>query len=165
MHDSIGRLAVGLISLGVQRGDQVVILLKNSSEFIISFFAITEVGAIAVPLNVHYKEQELTDYIRDSKPKVVIALRQVILLLKEVMSFMNDRECAIIGVPNGKDGPFSYMRLIKEIFPLNRTINLLPDNDLLLQYSSGSTEKPKRIIRTHFNLVSEAENFCSTALI
>ncbi len=159
--DSIRRLAKGLITIGIKRGDRVVLLLKNSPEFVISFFAIAEVGAIAVPLNVQYKEQELTDYIRDSKPKIIVASRQIIPLIKEITSFTDDRECIIIGVPDGGDGSSSYTHLIKENIPLNGTRDLSPQNDVLCQYSSGSTGQPKRIIRTHFNLISEAEQFCT----
>jgi long-chain acyl-CoA synthetase len=54
------------------------------------------------------------------------------------------------------------MHVIKENSPFNETIDLLPENDVLFQYSSGSTGRPKRIIRTHSNLVSEADNFSST---
>ncbi len=160
--DSIQRLAGGLTSLGVQRGNRVVLLLENSPEFIISFFAITKVRAIAVPLNVQYKEKELTNYIRDSKPKIIIASRHIIPLLKEIEFLTNNKECAVIGVPDGEDGVYSYTHLIKENLPLNGTVDLLPQDEALCQYTSGSTGKSKRIIRTHFNLVSEAENFCST---
>ncbi len=160
--DSIQKLAGSLMSLGVKRGDRVVLLLKNSPEFIISFFASSKVGAVAVPLNVQYKEQELTNYISDSEPKIIIASRHIIPLIKEITSFTNSRECAVIGVPDGKDGAHSYTYLIEGNSPLNSTMDLLPEDEVLCQYSSGSTGKPKRIIRTHFNLVSEAENFCST---
>ncbi|MFQ5963540.1 MAG: class I adenylate-forming enzyme family protein [Candidatus Scalinduaceae bacterium] len=162
LYDNIRRLAGGMISLGIQWGDRVVLLLKNSPEFIISFFAIAKVEAVAVPLNVQYKEQELTDYIRDSKPKIIIASRQIIPLIKEITSFIADKECTIIGVPDGEDESFSYMSLIKENFSLNGTRNLSPQSEVLCQYSSGSTGQPKRIIRTHFNLISEAEQFCTS---
>ncbi len=161
--DSVQRLAGGLTSLGVQKGDRVVLLLKNSSEFIISFFAIMNVGAIAVPLNVQYKEQELTGYIKDSKPKIIIASRETVPLLKKITSFIDNRECAIVGVPNGQEGSFSYTCLISENSPLDKIVDLLPpQSEALCQYSSGSTGKSKKIIRTHANLVSEADNFCST---
>ncbi|HHT9130786.1 MAG TPA: class I adenylate-forming enzyme family protein, partial [Candidatus Brocadiaceae bacterium] len=162
LNDYISRLAGWLISRGVQRGDRVVLLLQNSLEFVISFFAVAKIGAIAVPLNVQYKEQELTGYLRDSNPKVVIALSHIIPLIKEVISVTNNKEFDIIGVPDGKNESFSFMHVIKENSPFNETMDLLPENDVLCQYSSGSTGRPKRIIRTHSNLVSEADNFSST---
>jgi long-chain acyl-CoA synthetase len=165
LDDYISGLAGWLISRGVQRGDRVVLLLQNSSEFVISFFAIAKLGAIAVPLNVQYKEQELAGYLRDSNPKVVIALSHLIPLIKEVISVIKNKECDVIGVPEGRNESFSYQQVMKENFSFNKTIKLLSENDVLCQYSSGSTGKPKRIIRTHSNLISEADNFNSTVNI
>ena len=162
LYDSICRLAGGLVSLGIQRGDRVALLLKNSPEFVISFFAIAKVGAIVVPLNVQYKGQELTDYIRDSKPKIIIASSQIIPLIKKITSFIDNPGCTIISTPDGKDGSYSYTQLINKNLLFDETANLSPQDEILCQYSSGSTGQPKRIIRTHFNLISEAEQFCSS---
>jgi long-chain acyl-CoA synthetase len=162
LFNSINKLAGGLVSLGVQQGDRIVILLQNSIEFAISFFAISNVGAMAVPLNVQYKEQELAHYLRESQPKMVITLMSTVPLLRDVISVSRSKECIIIGVPNGKDGSFSYNNLIQNNSSFNESKDLLPNRDVLCQYSSGSTGKPKSIVRTHYNLISEAENFCST---
>lgn len=163
LNDSVERMSGALISLGVGQGDRVVILLHNSAEFVISFFSIARIGAIAVPLNVKYKVQELTDYLEDSKPKVIIALNQMNSLLNKVVSKTGIRDCTIISVPdNGKDKTSSYIHMVKETPPFNRSVELSSEDNVLCQYSSGSTGKPKRIVRTHFNLVSEAVNFCSS---
>jgi len=162
LNDSINRLAGWLISRGVERGDRVVLLLPNSIEFVVSFFAVAGIGAVALPLNVQYKEQELSSYFRDSNPKVVIALAQMIPLVKQVIMAASKGECDIIGVPDNGDVSFSYLRIMEENSPYKGTLDVQSQNDVLCQYSSGSTGKPKRVIRTHFNLVSEAENFHAT---
>lgn len=161
----VDTLAGGLVLHGVQCGDRVVLLLRNSLEFVISFFAIAKIGAIAVPLNVQYKEHELTTYLKDSCPKAVIVVKDLIPLFKDVFSVMNNKEIAIIGVPEGEVESLSYAHLVKENSSLKRSIDLLPEYNALCQYSSGSTGKSKKIFRTHGNLVSEADNFCSTTHI
>ncbi|MCX5886348.1 MAG: class I adenylate-forming enzyme family protein [Proteobacteria bacterium] len=165
LNDSINKFSGWLISRGVERGDRIVLLLQNSLEFVISFFALARIGAIAVPLNVQYKEQELTDYFRDSSPRAVIAVTQIIPLVKEVIAVINKKACDIIAVPDGRSDSFSYLHIMEEASPYNGTLNVQPQNDVLCQYSSGSTGRPKRIIRTHLNLVSEADNFTSTVHI
>ncbi|MCP5004029.1 MAG: acyl--CoA ligase [Planctomycetes bacterium] len=162
LYDSIQRLAGALATLGVQRGDRIVLLLNNSPEFIIGFFAIINVKAIAVPLNVQYKEQELTTYIKDSEPKIIIASDMIIPLLRKITPYSNNRNCTFIGMPDGKDGVLSLTSLMGGNSPLNNTPDLSLQDEVLFQYSSGSTGQPKRIIRNHLNLVSEAENYCST---
>ena len=162
LYDSISKLAGGLTSLGIKRGDRVVLLLKNSPEFIISFFAVAWIGGITVPLNVQYKGLELKNYINDSKPKMIIALREMVSMLNEITLSMQERECVIISVPDGKNGFFSYGHLIEDSLPLKEIVNLLPQDNILCQYSSGSTGQPKKIVRNHSNLAAEAVNFCST---
>lgn len=165
LHDYSSSLAGWLISRGVQRGDHVVLLLPNSSEFIISFLAIAAVGAVAVPLNVQYKVQELSGYFMDSGPRVVIASARLIPLVEEVISGISHRGCDVIGVPEGGSGSVSFAYAMKGNVSFHGQRDLQPDNNVLCQYSSGSTGKPKRIVRTHANLVSEAENFNATVSI
>ena len=162
LKDCVNKLAGGLTSLGVQRGDRVVLLFQNSSEFVISFFAIAQIGAIAVPLNVQYQKQELAVYLRDSHPKAIITLRETVPLLKGVFSGVDNKECTIISMCEGENEFLTYTHFMRGNSSFNESVQPLPGDDVLCQYSSGSTGKPKRIIRTHANLVSEAENFNAT---
>ncbi|MDR4508195.1 MAG: acyl--CoA ligase [Candidatus Brocadiaceae bacterium] len=160
--DHIQRLSGALISLGVKRGDRVVLLLDNSPEFIISFFAIVSVSATAVPLNVHFKDWELANLIRNSEAKVIIASELIIPLPGEITSFGDMGDCVVIGTPEGKNGAYSFKQLLEENPPLTKALDMSLQDEVLLQYTSGSTGQPKKIVRTHFNLVSEAKNYCST---
>lgn len=162
LKDSICKLAGGLSFHGVQYGDRVVILLPNSPEFIISFFAIAMVGAIAVPLNFQYKEQELSHYLKDSFPKTVIVSKHMVPLIRGILNAINNEICRIISVPYGEEGSDSYEHLINGNFSFRKFIGPSTNDDLLCQYSSGSTSIPKKIVRTNFNLASEAESLCST---
>ena len=59
MHSWAKRLAAGLINSGVKPGDHVAILMANFPEFIAIKFAISMVGAVAVPINFLNKRDEL----------------------------------------------------------------------------------------------------------
>jgi acyl-CoA synthetase (AMP-forming)/AMP-acid ligase II len=48
------------VTLGVRPGDRVALLLENSPEFLISFFGIAACRGVAVPLNLEFKEDELS---------------------------------------------------------------------------------------------------------
>src|SRR4030065_2611183 len=65
-------LASFLISRGIGHGDKVGILLPNSLEFITSFFSVASLGAVALPLNVAYKAEEIRFYVSDSQIKLLI---------------------------------------------------------------------------------------------
>ena len=60
---------------GVRRGDRVAVLLHNRPEFVESYFAITGIGAILVPLNWRLHAAEHAALLADAEPKLLIAAR------------------------------------------------------------------------------------------
>ena len=69
----VNRFAQALAGLGVGRGDKVAIMLNNCPEFIVSYFACACLGAVAVPVNIFYKERELDYLLRDSDAVALVA--------------------------------------------------------------------------------------------
>jgi long-chain acyl-CoA synthetase len=67
-----GRAASGLKSLGVKQGDCVAILMRNDIDFIVASYAAIAIGAFAVPVNWHFKEDEVAYVLRDSAAKVLV---------------------------------------------------------------------------------------------
>ena len=57
---------------GISKGDKVALVLANSSEFVISIFAITKIGAVVVPINNFLKSEELEYILKDSQAKMLI---------------------------------------------------------------------------------------------
>jgi len=68
----INSLASELLSLGIKRGDYVAILLPNCPEFIISFFANWQIGAVSVPLDTRLNIEELNRIFRKLRITAVI---------------------------------------------------------------------------------------------
>src|SRR3990167_2865460 len=59
LYQTIIKVAANLSTLGIQEGDKVGLLLKNSPEFIFTAFALTCLGATAVPINFFLKNEEI----------------------------------------------------------------------------------------------------------
>jgi len=68
------RLADGLVALGVRPGDRVGMLMANYAEFIPLKFAIARTGAIAIPFNYLYREEELGYVLAQSQCKVLVTM-------------------------------------------------------------------------------------------
>src|SRR5262249_167654 len=58
LHDCINVVARGLLALGVERGDAVALLYRNNIDFFEMFLACARIGAMAVPLNPHLRDEE-----------------------------------------------------------------------------------------------------------
>jgi len=158
-------LSGGLSEMGIRPNDCVAILLPNSLEFVVSFFAIAGLNAIVLPLNHLFREEELTDCMGDSKVKAIITDRQRVESCDRAISKL-DRPVEIIVIDDGLTDYHSFSELTK-------TENVIDENDkrfwvagdVLYQYSSGSTGRPKRMIRTQYNLYHEVKNFAETVKI
>lgn len=71
------RMAALFASRGLQRGDRLCVYLANSPEFIDIFLACVKLGVIFVPINILYREREITHILADADPKAVIAAQEM----------------------------------------------------------------------------------------
>jgi long-chain acyl-CoA synthetase len=72
--DLVNRLATTLVDeLGIQKGDRVAIAMRNLPEWSVAFFAVTMIGAIAVPLNAFWNGEELAFAMSDCQPRILFA--------------------------------------------------------------------------------------------
>src|SRR5882757_664178 len=70
--DRAARIAGGLHRLGVKPGDSVCILMRNDTAFIEAAYAAMRLGAYAVPVNWHFKPEEIPSFLRDSGNSALI---------------------------------------------------------------------------------------------
>ncbi len=148
-------LASFLISGGIGHGDKVGILLPNSLEFIMSFFSVTSLGAVSLPLNVAYKEEEIRFYVSDSQIKLLITEERLKPIAEKVAAYLS----VSVVVVRGRKREWSFLEADT---PAYIKASIKPDDDALYLYSTGSTGRPKRVIRTHYNLTSLADNHTQT---
>src|SRR5438045_6484584 len=71
--DRAARIAGGLRRLGVKQGDSVCILMRNDIAFIEAAYAAMQLGAYGVPVNWHFKPEEITYILQDCGTSVLIA--------------------------------------------------------------------------------------------
>jgi long-chain acyl-CoA synthetase len=84
LDEQASRVAGGLASLGVERGDRVAMMLPNIPEFVFTFFGIQKLGAVAVPFNTMYKGREISFILQDSGAKAIVCLTSFANLINEI---------------------------------------------------------------------------------
>src|SRR5215468_2139861 len=77
----VERIAAGLVSMGVARGDCVAILMRNDIAFLEAAYAAQRIGAYSVPINWHFKADEIAHILADCGAKVLFAHADLILAL------------------------------------------------------------------------------------
>lgn len=136
--------------------DKVAIFLSNSPLFIIAFFAIAKIGAIAITLNTNYKEGEIRSYLKGMSVKYLIS---DVRLKDRCKKAISGTAIKLIIIDSKPISPKITRRVTKN-YHINIEVN--PDDEVLEQFSSGSTGKPKRVGRTQFNILSEAKSVSRT---
>ncbi len=141
-----------LASHGVSKGDVVSLLMPNSVEYIIGYFACWEIGAIAGPINSLLKAQEIAFVISDSEAKALLvhseflptieSVKEELKTLKAIIEF-DDEAAATSDLKNEATNSGS------------QGIDL--DTDAIIIYTSGTTGKPKGCLLTHGNLMANAK--------
>jgi long-chain acyl-CoA synthetase len=152
--DQVERLAQGLSASGIAEGDPVALLLPNSSAFLVSWLAITGIGAVVVPLNSQFKADELGFYFRNSGVRAVIADEAGIAVSERVV----EPGVQLIATGPERRRALSFPRLVSE-HARERLRPRAPSEEYVYQYSSGSTGRPKRVARTHGQCWAEAESY------
>jgi len=80
----MNRIGLGLEKLGVKKGDRICIYLDSSPEYLISYFAIWRIGAVAIPTNIVYRGEELLHAINDAGASAIITDSQGIHVVSAI---------------------------------------------------------------------------------
>lgn len=155
----VAGLSAGLRRMGVAPGDCVAVVLPNCPEFIASFYAIARAQAIMLPLNPLFKEAELSYYLGDGHPGLVITDRRRAELVRQVAARI-DLPIELALIDGDLPGCLAFRDLIAP--DADDAPGALFDGTVLYQYSSGSTGRPKRVSKTQRNLACEIANFAAT---
>ena len=171
-REKTNKLAIGLIDLGIQPLDRVLVQLPNWNEFVFAYFALQKIGAIPVLLIDRYRQLEInnlisltgaTSWIVASRYKKTDYVPIINDILKENPEFKN-----IITVRGERDHkPFSSLeRLIEKAEMtednLARLTSRAPDPMQVAHMgpTGGTTGAPKIVPRTHNSLITGSE-YCS----
>ena len=160
LADRVARLAHGLTARGVAPGDPVALVLRDTPAFVISFLAVAGLGAVAVPLNPHFKDAELRFCLQDCGVRAVIADADKARPARDVVP-ERDGAFELIAAGDAGPGAVTVDSLVAGHEPL-ALAGARAGDDAVFQYSAGCTGGPKRVPRTHGQLRAEADSLVST---
>ena len=155
LDTEVSQLAWLLHSVGVKPGDPVGILTEKRPEVVIAFLACARVGAVLCPVNFKLHEDRLLDQFVTVGMRTVLAERKFDKLLAHLAPALPDTDRIIyVGEP-GAIGTTRYDQHNEQpSHPL--PFEATPDTVCYLNYTSGTTGRPKGAITTHRQILVNA---------
>ncbi len=154
MHGIIGRVAGYLLHLGISKGDRVSIYMPNRPEWILFYYAIARIGAIAVCVPGAYKKGEMTAVITDSLSSILVTSDELRSQLPASEAIPSVRKTIIVE----HDDVFQSILKGEDVYPVREEVQTSGDDAAAILYTGGTTGTPKGAMLTHRNLLYSAQN-------
>jgi len=178
LNKRVDEAALGFLAIGVKKGDHVGIWAQNVPEWLTYMYACAKIGAVYVTVNTSYKQQELeylvensdmhtlciTDGTWDSNYvdmtyEMLPELRQCQRGQLKSLRFPKMKNVVYIGQEK-----FRGMYSASELLLLGRNMDIqtlkdiqktvVPEDVMMMQYTSGTTGFPKGVMLSHYNLAN-----------
>ncbi|MFI0447082.1 class I adenylate-forming enzyme family protein [Actinomadura sp. 6N118] len=158
------RVAGGLLARGIRRGDRIGLLGLNTPQWLAAFFGAARIGAVIVPLNVRYRERELTHMLGQSGARMVISVDATPDF--DFAASFKDLRAQLPGVSDhvffgdggGQAGSFDELIATpadpEALAVARRAVD--PADPLVILYTSGTTGRPKGATITHRSILASA---------
>ena len=132
-------------ALGIGKGDRVAILMPNGEQWLAHFYGAALIGAVTVPVNTRFKAAEIDFCLKQSGAKALFYVARFLNIDCGRMVEEIDVQMAIDVSAEFPAGKFE-----------DKKVKVVPDDLLLIQFTSGTTAYPKGVMLTHDSMLRNA---------
>ena len=163
VFEAVGRRAAGLANLHVQRGDVVPVLLPNSADFVITWFALCRLGAVACLLNTAFRGHALAHALGLTNARTIVVHSSLQAALGDVAADLSQLESIVFAGDDAMlPGSVTACRLV-DVDGDPNTLSVAGHNaadPAMILFTSGTTGPSKGCVLSHRYTVRQAELMC-----
>jgi fatty-acyl-CoA synthase len=144
------RWSAGLAALGIEKGDRVATIAPNTHQHLEQFFAIPQRGAVIVPMNYRLTADDFLYMATHSGAKMICAHADYLDSIDRVRAQMPTVR-HFVALEGERPGWLAYESLLQRSANADRSGEILETDLLAINYTSGTTSRPKGVMITHRN--------------
>jgi len=150
LNQRVNRLANGLLSLGLNKGDKVAVFMENSIEIVEIFLATAKTGIVMVPINFRLLGKDVAYIVDNSDAGALIVDSEFAPVIQDIKTDLKQIPAEnYIVVGKAVPGFRSYDEIMASAPGHEPDAVVNPEDTWILIYTSGTTGKPKGVIRSH----------------
>lgn len=155
------QLSNGLVALGVRSGTKVAVVAPNTHEMLECFYGVCQLGAILVPINYRLQPQEIEYIVNHSDAEVLIVDSEYSHLVEPILSAIPNVRHVIQISSAGSPTliQLDYETLLREASADDPGVIIDENQPITINYTSGTTSRPKGVVLTHRNVYMNAVDF------
>lgn len=161
LDDLVNQTAHAFLDHGINKGDMIAIMSKNSLDFVISEFALARIGAVMVPINFMLNVEDVTYILNHAKVSGLISSIECVNTLDQAASGLAIKSRFLMDVLidesfNDKLTDWTPLSVARQGQPADFVDNDIDNEDVAhVLYTSGTESRPKGVMLTHDSIISE----------
>jgi acyl-CoA synthetase (AMP-forming)/AMP-acid ligase II len=153
LNDRVNRLANGLMKIGAKKGDVIAFLQVNCNQCVETYFAVSRMGGIYLPLNFRAKEKELAYMLNTAEAKVLIAGERYISLIQSIRPELKYLQ-HLVSIEKPHPDMHFYEDIINSSSADEVSTPVDDQDTTILMYTAGTTGFPKGVMLSHTSFSS-----------
>ena len=152
-NERVNRLANGLISLGLKKGDRVAFFSSNRHHVLEAFYACHKAGLVTVPLNARVSIPEAVQMLNNSESNAVLVGEEFVTDIEGVRPQL-DTVKHYVATSKGSPSMIDYEALLRNASPGEPPAKVELDDLVSIEYTSGTSGSLKAAMLTHRNFLT-----------
>ncbi|HEX6923751.1 MAG TPA: fatty acyl-CoA synthetase [Bacillales bacterium] len=156
LDEKVNQLANKLLHSGVKKGERIAILATNCLDFAIVHYAVSRTGAISVPINFMLKPEEIRYILNHSEPAALFVTSNRLEAAEAAVSdYRGLRQKVLLDTDKAQHGWETLSNWIAGESVDEPDVEVDDQDVVNILYTSGTESRPKGVMLTHQNLVTE----------